>query len=86
MAECSFSPSLISAQRFYRICVAGRIDTKWTDYLHGMTITTIKRSDKTGVTLTELSGQLPDQAALMGVLWQLYSLGVALVSVRCRGD
>ena len=32
---------------------------------------------------TELTGSLPDQAALMGVLGALYNRGVRLVSVEC---
>ncbi len=31
---------------------------------------------------TVLSGELPDQAALYGVLWQIESLGLELLSVQ----
>lgn len=84
MAEYPYSPSLLSAPSFYQIRVVGRIDPKWADYLQGMAPSTVEGVDKVGFAITELSGRLPDQAALMGVLWQLYSLGVALISVRCR--
>jgi len=83
MADAPSPLAILSSPGLYQICVAGRIDSKWAEYLHGMTITTIERSGKAGGVMTELSGLLPDQAALMGVLWQLYSLGVGLISVRC---
>jgi len=34
-------------------------------------------------TFTELSGLLPDQAALMGVLQQLYNRNIPVFSVEC---
>jgi len=85
MANGPYSQALLSSPGFYQISVAGKIDAEWADYLHGMTITVVERSDGAGVAVTELSGQLPDQAALMGVLWQLYNLGFTLISVSCKG-
>jgi len=32
--------------------------------------------------VTELTGRIPDQAALMGMLAQLYNLGVTLLAVE----
>jgi len=75
--------SLISSPALYRICIAGRIDPKWADYLHGMTVSVVEEKGRPSTTFSELSGPLPDQAALMGVLWQLYSLGVSLIRVEC---
>jgi hypothetical protein len=37
-----------------------------------------------GFPVTELTGQLMDQAALYGVLVTLYNLGLPLLSVECR--
>jgi len=67
----------------YQICVAGSIDPEWADYLQGMEFSAVEQKDGAESTFTVLSGRLPDQAALMSVLWQLYNLGVSLVSVRC---
>ena len=81
--DLHYPASLISSPALYRIRIAGRIDPKWADYLHGMTVSPVEEKHGAGATFSELSGLLPDQAALMGVLWQLYSLGASLVSVSC---
>jgi len=65
----------------YRIRVSGRMDPKWSDYLQGMTLTVIEEPGRE--ILTEISGLLPDQAALMGVIDQLYNRNIPLLSVEC---
>lgn len=65
----------------YRIRVHGRMDPAWSDFLHGMTVTVIDAQDQP--TVTELCGRLPDQAALMGVLQQLYNCLIPVISVEC---
>jgi len=57
---------------------------EWSERLHGMTIAIILKADNDPV--TELSGVLPDQAALMGVLQQLYTCGAPLLSVEYLGS
>ena len=64
----------------YRILVGGRLGAHWSDRLSGMTLTV--REAAGTVPSTELTGRLADQAALMGVLEQLYALGVRLLAVR----
>jgi len=78
-----FNFFLISHPAFYRIRVPGRMDPKWSGYLQGMTVTVFEEAGQG--TFTELSGQLPDQAALMGVLQQLYNCNIPLLSVECVG-
>ena len=73
--------SLISRPSRYRICVYGRMNPAWSDMFQGMKVTAIRIQDQ--LTVTELCGQLPDQAALMGVLEQLHSFAVPLISVTC---
>jgi len=79
----------ISASKFfcnaalYRIRVCGRLTADWSDRLQGMQIATIETQDHGSV--TELSGVLADQAALMGVLMHLYECGIALISVTFGG-
>jgi hypothetical protein len=68
----------------YRIRVQGRMQQEWSERLQGMTIATILKADEEPV--TELSGVLPDQAALMGVLQQLYICGAPLLSVEFLGS
>ena len=49
----------------------------------GMTVTVVRAQDQS--TVTELCGQLPDQAALMGVLERLHSFAIPVISVACMG-
>jgi hypothetical protein len=46
----------------------------------------VSPSDEGQWTVTTLSGQAVDQAALMGLLNSLYDLGLPLLSVECRSD
>ena len=61
---------------YVEIHIKGRIDPDWSDWLAGMQITALPDRE------TQLSGDLPDQAALYGVLDRLNNLGLALVSVQ----
>jgi len=65
----------------YRIRVPGRMGPKWSECLQGMTVTVFEEADQQ--TITELSGLLADQAALMGVLQQLYNRNIPVFSVEC---
>ena len=60
----------------YEIRIRGHLDESWADWLHGLAI----RHEDSGETL--LTGSLPDQAALYGVLTRLRDLGVQLISVN----
>lgn len=59
----------------YAIRVAARLDDHWADWLGGLTLT----AESGGTTL--LIGDLPDQAALHGVLNRLRDSGIPLISV-----
>ncbi len=61
----------------YLVRVEGQLDYSWSDWLGGLSIT----AQPDGSTL--LTGTLPDQAALHGVLNKLYSLNLPLLSVQC---
>jgi hypothetical protein len=56
----------------YRICVEGRLAENWSDRLGGMVITH-ETSDQ-GRPVSNLMGELSDQASLVGVLNTLYNL------------
>ena len=71
----------VSAPATYRICIQGYLDKKWSDYVQGMTIST--ECDESQRPVTTLTGQLLDQAALMGVLNALYDHHLPLLSVEC---
>ena len=66
----------------YFIRVQGVVDSRWTDRLGGMRV--LQKEDGVGPS-TVLSGELADQAALLGVLNCLYNLGLPLLSVRYVG-
>lgn len=57
------------------IRVAGHIDERWSAWLGGMSI----HHSAPGETL--LSGPVPDQAALYGIIARLRDLGLQLISV-----
>jgi hypothetical protein len=63
----------------YQIKVPGHIDTTWSEWVGGMTITV--EGEKEDPPVTTLTGTV-DQAALQGLLRQLYSLGLPLLSVN----
>ena len=58
----------------YEIRLRGRLDDRWSARFEGMTLTT-------GDGDTVLTGPVPDQAALHGLLHQLSDIGLPLVSV-----
>jgi len=64
----------------YQIKVPGHLDESWSDGTREMTITI--GSDEDGTPITTLTGSF-DQAALLGLLRRLYSLGLPLISVIC---
>lgn len=65
----------------YRVCIQGRLDNTWSDELGGMTFTNYLESGQPIVTI--LTGQLMNQADLVGILNHLYGLGFPLLSVEC---
>jgi len=67
-----------------RICVRGEMPEGWSDRLGGLTSTAKAGPGQDTVTL--LSGTLPDQPALMGVLSTLHDLRLMLMSLETRAD
>ncbi len=63
----------------YQIIVNGRLESDWSDYFGGLTVTTDASGSQT---TTTLAGELLDQAALMGVLNNLYGLGFLILTVE----
>ena len=71
---------------FFEIRVRGHLGKKWADWLEGLEVELLENGEMV------LSGEIVDQAALMGVLNRLYRLNLALLSVnevrpgdRCKG-
>lgn len=65
----------------YKIHLQGALDKSWSDRLNGMSIKT--STDENDYPVTTMSGELLDQAALMGVLNSVYNMGLPLLSVEC---
>ena len=63
---------------YYTIRIQGHLDPSWQDRFDGFCI----EQQESGTTL--LSGTLPDQAALHGVLLQIVRLGLTLLSLETR--
>ena len=67
----------------YRIRVQGELSASWSSRLSAMVITV--RQPKNQPPVTTLTGELRDQAALMGVLNTLYDMGCPLLKVERLG-
>lgn len=63
----------------YEIRLAGRLPKDWRDWFDGFT-SALTETDE-----TVLTGSVPDQAALIGLLAAVCSLNLTLVSVRQLG-
>jgi hypothetical protein len=64
----------------YRITLLGRLDAGWEEWFDGMCIAVSKGAD--GRTVTSLTGVVPDQAALHGLLTRVRDLSIPLLQVR----
>ncbi len=65
-----------------QITVLGSVDPSWSEWFSGLRLT--KKVDAHGFSVTRLSGDLPDQGALRGVLNRLWDLNLILLSVRVK--
>ena len=63
-----------SKPTIYQIRIKGHLDSQWTDWFAGLTIT-LENGD------TILTGPVVDQAALHGLLKKVRDLGMPLISV-----
>jgi hypothetical protein len=61
----------------YQIRLKGHLGDRWADWFEGLTISLEENGD------TLLSGPVPDQAALFGLLRRVRDLGLQLISVNC---
>ena len=59
----------------YQIRIKGQLDSQWTDWFEGLTITLEDNGD------TLITGTVVDQAALHGLLKKVRDLGMPLISV-----
>lgn len=64
----------------YDICLEGQLDPSWSEWLEGMMITPLESGE------TLLSGALPDQAALHGLLNRIRDMNLKLIYVEKRQE
>ncbi len=64
---------------YYEIRIKGQLNQQWSDWFAGLSLTYLEEDE------TLLSGTLPDQAALHGLLERIRDLNLTLISVT-RGD
>jgi hypothetical protein len=70
----------------YLIRVIGCLEKSWSKRLSGLNILSYNASiTEDGIEMTALTGELIDQAALIGVLNALYNLRLTIWSVECLG-
>ena len=62
-------------QEVYKIVVKGQLDSEWSEWFDGLTITLVGSGE------TILTGPLADQTALHGVLIKIRDLGLPLLSL-----
>jgi hypothetical protein len=60
------------------IRVEGHIDETWSEWFEGFTLTFTEQNE------TVMTGEVPDQAALYGIIAKLRDLGLSLISVTSR--
>jgi len=90
MKETDFSPVNQKKIGFeypavYSIRVLGCLEKSWSRRLSGLNILSYTSGLTNGIEMTTLTGELIDQAALMGVLNALYNLRLTIWSVECLG-
>lgn len=66
---------MLTMTKLYEIRIEGQLDDRWQDWFDGWIVT--RQADGT----TLLSGPVPDQPALYGILRRVRDLGLPLVSV-----
>jgi len=75
----------------YRITVQGWVSIRWEDWFGGLSVTHLDLAQDsqpnntcspTPVEVTVLTGQVEDQAALLGTLQRLYSFGLPIISLE----
>ena len=63
----------------YQVKVPGHLDQSWSDWIDNLKVEIETEND--GLSVITLTGDF-DQAALIGLLRRLYSLGLPLISVN----
>jgi hypothetical protein len=65
----------------FRICIQGELNESWSEYFCAQSVSV--ELDQAGNSVTSMVSEPIDQAALLGILNQLNTLGIPLISVSC---
>ena len=68
----------VSNQNIYQITLQGHLDSRWADWFDGLTVSYQQDNEE----LTILTGPIADQAALRGLLNQIWDFNLTLVAVK----
>jgi len=83
MLEKNIPKLTLDQSAHYEIKVPGHLDQTWSDWVENLKIVT--ETDGVNRSVTILTGTF-DQAALIGLLRRLYSLGLPLMLVKWMDD
>lgn len=72
--------AMIKEARVYEITLSGHLDEQWVEWLGDL------KADRKADGTTRLSGIIPDQAALHGLLVRIRNLGLTLISITSVED
>lgn len=64
----------------YHIVIQGCLDPSWCEWFNGMLVNS--HQDISGDMITTLTGQIPDQPYLRGVLGKIWDLNLSIISVQ----
>ncbi len=64
--------------RFYTIRIKGHLHERWQDWFDGMMVTNLENGE------VLLQGMMADQSVLVGIINQIHSLNLELISVICE--
>lgn len=76
----NMDPASRQPRAIYEIQVQGELDPEWEAWLDGLAVAPVPGSEQ--LAATTLTGSVPDQAALRGLLCRLWDLNLTLISVR----
>lgn len=79
MANAMMKQPAFDQPASFRITVLGHLGDEWADYLRGMTIDNLLDEE---TPVAAVTGRLPDQAALLGVLNTLYDSHITVLAVE----